>query len=204
MNIAKPGYKWILGSVVINVLLYLLNLEIIFLASIAMTALFIFFFRDPDRTSDLNQKGLISPADGKVIEIKETKNNKLKISIFLSILNVHAVRSPLKGEVISVRHKKGKKIPAFKKESDKNEKNITKVRDNSNNIYSIELIAGFIARRIFMYCSKGDQLAKGQKIGFISFGSRVNLLLPEKYSLEDLSIKEGEKIKAGKTKLVEK
>jgi len=147
----------------------------------------LYFFRDPKRKIE---DGIISPADGKVVHVDE-KNKE--IAIFMSIFDVHVNRSPYSGKVMKNKHYYGEHHPAYSDKSEKNEKNhIVLVTDKGN--LDIIQITGIFARRIVPYINKGDKVKKGEKIGLIRFGSRVELNLPESASIQ---VGKGEKIKAG-------
>ncbi len=175
----------------------------VFLISIGLLFLLVFqflFFRDPQR--DLKTNGWVSPADGRVKSIKELKNGALKISIFMRPFDVHFNRAPCNGGIKKINHEPGKHIPAFKKESEKNEKNEVLIENEEGNI-CVTQIAGFFARRIYCFVDEGQCIEKGEKLGFIAFGSRVNLILPKSFELDQILIEEKEKVKAGSTKILE-
>jgi|TARA_Y100000994_G_scaffold115363_1_gene94845 phosphatidylserine decarboxylase len=167
--------------------MYFLSLILIFLS-----AFLLFFYRDPDR--DI-QKGIVSPADGLVQEAS-MHNGKVHISIFMNLQNVHVNRSPIKGRVISQKHKSGGYTPAFSKDSDKNERLITKLETKLGTVKMTQ-IAGFLIRRIVSYVEPNTKVEKGERIGLIHFGSRVDLVFEE--SGIELKIKEGDRILAGQT-----
>ena len=150
------------------------------------------FFRDPARRP---APGVVSPADGKVMFVK--KNEVLgewHIAIFMSPLNVHVNRAPLAGRVVKIDHIKGAFKPAFNKESEHNERVVTVLATGIGKVKIIQ-IAGAVARRIVPYISEGQEIVKGQKIGMIRFGSRVDLFLP--LDRFEPGIVPGQKVKAG-------
>jgi len=172
---------WPLGEI------YALSFVLIFLSLFLL-----FFYRDPYREI---QEGIVSPADGLVQ--KAIKNNgMIKISIFMGLQNVHVNRSPIDGRIISQRHKPGGYTPAFSKDSDKNERLITKL-DTNIGIFKVTQIAGFLVRRIVSYVKPNSKIGKGERIGLIHFGSRVDLAFEE--AGIELKIKEGDRILAGQT-----
>ena len=156
------------------------------------------FFRDPDR---IIGKGIVSPADGYIRDIYEFIDNDLGkckiISIFMNIHNVHINRMPIDGEIIEIIHKSGSHIPAFKKESERNERFIIKIK-TSIGIIKIVQIAGTIARRIIPYVKKNDIIKKGEKIGIIRLGSRVDLYLPNKKNIK-YKVTKSDNVKAGES-----
>ncbi len=167
--------------------IYLLSLVLIFLSLFLL-----FFYRDPHREI---QEGIVSPADG-LVQKAIKKNGMIKISIFMGLQNVHVNRSPIDGRVISQKHKPGGYTPAFSKDSDKNERLITKL-DTNIGIFKVTQIAGFLVRRIVSYVEPNSKIGKGERIGLIHFGSRVDLAFEE--AGIELKVKEGDRILAGQT-----
>jgi phosphatidylserine decarboxylase len=160
----------------------------------------IIFFRDPEREIG---KGIVACADGRIREIKNIKDDYIgdctRISTFMNIYNVHVNRMPIDGTIKNIFHKSGFHLPAFKKESEKNERLIITVDTKIGKIKIIQ-IAGTLARRIVPYIKKGEKLKKGEKIGIIRFGSRVDIFLPEK-RIKGLLVKKGEMVKAGENSI---
>ena len=157
-----------------------------------LSILVLSFFRDPRRDPG---KGIISPADGKVMFVEKCSNDmKWHIAIFMGPQNVHVNRAPLSGKVADITHFKGSFKPAFNKESEDNERVVTTLKTGIGEVTLIQ-IAGIVARRIIPYIAKGDKLRKGQKIGMIRFGSRVDIFLPADRVKPTVS--PGEKLKAG-------
>lgn len=161
----------------------------------------LYFFRDPERKIMMDSENFYSPADGKVVRILEVNDPDVglanQISIFLSIFNVHRQWVPYNGKVLKSQYNEGKFFGAFKhKASEKNEQFSTLfLLDNGLKI-KVKQIAGFLARRIINYMSEGLNVIKGQSLGFIRFGSRVDIILPNKI---DLNIKVGQKVIGCKT-----
>jgi phosphatidylserine decarboxylase len=146
------------------------------------------FFRDPERTPDGD--GMLSPADGKVRSI-----DGRAVSIFMNLHNVHVNRAPLAGNVKSIKYEKGAFSPAFLGEAGKNENNKITLATEHGGV-TVTQIAGFFARRIVCYVSEGENVTRGQRIGMIRFGSRVDVTVPENFKI---LISTGDKVKAGKT-----
>jgi len=142
------------------------------------------FFRDPQRVSPQEPGQILSPADGKVVFVGPAKDPyldrpALKISVFMNVFSVHSNRSPAAGEVRKVWYTAGKFVnAALDKASEQNERNAIWLRSGDHDIVFVQ-VAGLIARRILCYVEEGDQLDKGQRYGFIRFGSRVDVYLPE-------------------------
>jgi phosphatidylserine decarboxylase len=154
------------------------------------------FFRDPKRSVG---EGVVSPADGKVITVERRKGNWYFISIFMNIHNVHVNRAPWEGRVISQEHIPGGFVPAFNKDSDSNERVVTRI-GTDNGTWEMVQIAGAVARRIISYVKPGQILEKGDRFGMIRFGSRVDLhfKLPRGYFI---SVREGDRVRAGSSNL---
>ncbi len=159
----------------------------------------LYFFRNPKRKPIGTSKQMVSPADGKVIQIINIYDpeigNAKQISIFLSIFNVHSQYVPIDSNVISSNYFPGKYLLAFNhKTSNQNEQSVTLFKNEDNNKYKIKQIAGFIARRILNYMNPNQFVIKGQRLGFIRFGSRVEIIVPRNNF--DVIVKEGDKLKA--------
>jgi phosphatidylserine decarboxylase len=207
MKLAKGSYSWIITPIFLFILfiifsiflpfyyLYLLIFSIIFFL---LTLFFIIFFRDPNRKIGEN---IVSPADGYIREIYELYDEEIGncnvLSIFMNIHNVHVNRMPIDGEIIDIIHLPGSHLPAFKKESNRNERVIIKIKTSFGMIKIIQ-IAGTIARRIIPYIKKNDIINKGKRIGIIRLGSRVDLYLPNKKNIKYI-VRKGDKLKAGES-----
>jgi len=155
------------------------------------------FFRDPDRTPPDDPGTVVSPADGRIIAIENTREGGKMVGIFLSIYDVHINRSPVEGSIREVNYRPGKFLAAFNKEAARvNEQNAIDIRTNSGENFKVVQIAGLIARRIVSWRMKGDTLAKGERIGLIQFGSRTDLHMPPGYPV---SISMGDRVRGGET-----
>jgi phosphatidylserine decarboxylase len=198
MKIAKGSSPLIMVSFLLSLFLALLcilcNLFPFFVVLFLLSFFFLIFFRDPDRKIG---RGIVAPADGKIERISEEKDEYVGrctvISTFMNILNVHVNRMPIDGVIENVIHYKGSHIPAFKKDSKKNERIVLFIKSKIGNIKLVQ-IAGLLARRILPYVKKGARLKKGDRIGIIRFGSRVDLYLPKKVRI---FVKVNDKVKAG-------
>lgn len=141
------------------------------------------FFRDPDRKIPEGKNNIISPADGKITAVTTIndpdvgKNSKL-VSIFLNVFDVHANRVPISGKVISVSRKDGQFVSAFRHDAADVNEQTTTLLDTSLGIIKVKQIAGLIARRILCYAKSGEKMNKGDRLGFIMFGSRTDIILP--------------------------
>ena len=157
---------------------------------ILLSLFLLFFYRDPERKIE---SGIVSPADG-LVQRSEIKRGRVYISIFMNIHNVHVNRSPLRGKVLSQKHKSGGYLPAFSKDSDKNERLITKLETSIGTMTLVQ-IAGVLVRRIVSYVKPNVDVSKGERIGLIHFGSRVDISF-ESAGINLLS-KKGDKVLAG-------
>jgi phosphatidylserine decarboxylase len=164
---------------------------------VLLAMFFLWFFRDPQRAVPAGDGLIVSPGDGLVTEtaaISTPDGPKQRISIFLSVFDVHVNRSPIAGVLSSVRYQKGKYLNAMNPASaDRNEQNIVTVRGDGCEI-TFKQIAGLLARRIVFNPSEGDRVERGQRVGLIKFGSRVDVILPAEAVLQ---VKVGQRVKGG-------
>ena len=141
------------------------------------------FFRDPPRTAPVTPNAVLSPADGRIVKVERTRDpyldrDALKISVFMNVFNVHSNRSPVDGRVVEAWYHPGNFLnAALDKASADNERNALHLRTPAGDDVTCVQIAGLIARRILCYVKAGDTLARGQRYGFIRFGSRVDVYL---------------------------
>jgi phosphatidylserine decarboxylase len=157
----------------------------------------LWFFRDPERAIPAGPNNAVSPADGKVVAIRPHGPGLTRISVFLNVFDVHVNRSPIAGRITSVKYHPGKFLVASREEAtSQNEQNILTVEDARGTKVTFSQIAGLIARRIVCYKKPGDEVAAGDRIGLIKFGSRVDILLGPEW---DIVVKEGERVSAGST-----
>lgn len=163
------------------------------------------FFRHPTRTHTLDETLIIAPADGKVVVIEETteneyfKDKRLQVSIFMSPINVHVNRYPISGMVSFFKYHPGKFLAAWEpKSSTDNERTTIVVKNNAGTEILFRQIAGALARRIVWYCKEGDTAKQGGEMGFIKFGSRVDLFLPLG---TELNVKIGDVVKGSQSVL---
>jgi phosphatidylserine decarboxylase len=209
MRIVKDGWKFVLPLLLLSVIFFFFwKIGSFFLLGLAVFILF--FFRDPERKIPDGEGFILSPADGKVIDISEVKEknflqSKAKVvRIFMSIFNVHVQRSPVKGKVEWIKYNPGKFMPAYReKVLERNESNLIGIRsDDELNLTSrgilVKQIAGSIARRICCWCKEGDNLLPGQRIGMIRFGSRVDVYFPEEV---EIKVNKGDRVVGGETLL---
>lgn len=172
-------------------------------------AFIFYFFRDPERAVLKDERKLLAPADGRVMEIATVEEKEFlhreatKISIFMSLFDVHVNRMPCSGRVEYLRHLNGRFLDARRKEASlQNECNyIGLVMDGGRRLL-IKQVAGIVARRIVCTLYKGDYLEQGQRFGMIKFGSRVEVFIPKEIPCR-VRVREGQKVKAGLTVLAE-
>lgn len=201
--IAKEGYIFIAIGFVVTLLwyFYLSPLGTIFPA--LLTFFCIWFFRDPRRTVPEGEGLLVSPADGKVVDVTRVEKGRflnkpaIKVSIFLNVFNVHVNRVPTAGKVLDVSYNPGRFFAAnVPKASLENEQNALLLETTSGKQIVCIQIAGLIARRIVCWVKKGGYLERGERFGLIRFGSRVDLYLPPE---TDIRISKGDKVKGGES-----
>ena len=171
----------------------------LFILSLILLIFTFYFFRDPERVVPIGDDILVSPADGLITNITETKEGKktyIRVSIFLSIFNVHIQRLPTSGEVTKVDYIEGKFINAtLDKASDENERLKITIK-NGNNLIYVTQIAGLIARRIVNYVKPNENINQGERYGIIKFGSRVDIEFPNSFKL---LVNEGQQCIGGET-----
>jgi len=202
-RIHNEGWVYLVSSIILTIIVipFFKVLGGLFL----LLSFFIFyFFRDPKRVIP-SDKFIISPADGIITYIGESKapindlenkNSYKKISIFLSIFNVHVNRIPVDGKIKNIKYISGKFFNAsLDKSSDKNERNIVCIENHSHFFYVVQ-IAGLIARRIVCEVSEDQEIEKGDRLGIIKFGSRVDLYIPNKF---EVLVAKGQKVVGGET-----
>ena len=201
--VAKAGYPLIMAAAFVTLIFALLGMTVPALLGVVVAFCFCGFFRDPDRVIPEQTGGIVSPADGKVIVVDTIDSTPFfsgrckKISIFMSVFNVHVNRIPFDAEIEKVRHHPGKFFAAnLDKASSQNEHNAVFVRTPDDKSICVVQVAGLIARRIICYVQPGMQLARGQRYGLICFGSRLDVYLPDD---TEIKVAVGDKVKAGAT-----
>ncbi len=195
MTIHKEGYQsigiaaLIFGAINIGSFMFLSGsyprtAAIIFTASVILFLFIVSFFRIPNRSHTVGERKVICPADGKVVVIEEVideeyfKDKRIQVSIFMSPANVHVNRNPLSGEVVYSQYHKGKYLVAWHPKSSTENERYSVVIKNDRSEILVKQIAGALAKRIVNYLKVGQQVTQGGELGFIKFGSRVDVLLP--------------------------
>ena len=195
MTIHREGYKsiaiasFIFGAVNLTAFLFfsaamLWLCSIVFVLTLGLLLFLISFFRVPNRVLTIDENGIIAPADGKVVVIEEItdteyfNDKRLQVSIFMSPANVHVNRNPVSGEVVYNQYHKGKYLVAWHpKSSTENERHSVVIKKEDKEVL-VKQIAGALAKRIVNYLQVGQKVSQTEEMGFIKFGSRVDLLLP--------------------------
>jgi phosphatidylserine decarboxylase len=194
----RDGFFYALGLGVVAAVLWYLKMPWALVAlPIVLAAFFLWFFRDPNRTIPQGAGQIVSPGDGLVTEaawLETTSGNRLRISIFLNVFDVHVNRSPISGTVKAVEFREGEFMNAMKPESVLHNEQTLVVIDNGEYTVSFKQIAGLLARRIVCNVKAGDRVERGQRVGLIKFGSRVDVLLPAE---AELKVKVGMRVRGG-------
>jgi phosphatidylserine decarboxylase len=212
MRLADGGIPWVLGAFAVTFLLLgasffttgMLLTGLVFLSVLffLISCFLILFFRDPER---IIGPGVVAVADGKIRQIAHVHDadvgDAIWISTFMNIQNVHVNRMPLDGTITALAHHRGGHLPAYRKESEQNERVVILAKTTLGTVKIIQ-IAGAVARRIVPYVSSAQQVRKGQRIGLIRLGSRVDVYLPTK-KIKTLTIQVRDRVKAGEDTLAE-
>ncbi|MBA4303089.1 MAG: phosphatidylserine decarboxylase family protein [Sphingobacteriaceae bacterium] len=213
--IHREGYTIIAGTLVIAGILgwvvqyylgqYKIWSGISYVLILAFVVLIVQFFRNPSRTTIINPKHVIAPADGKMVIIEDVeepeyfKGKRLQLSIFMSPVNVHVNRNPVTGQVKYFKYHPGDYLVAWHpKSSTLNERTTVVVENEAGIPVLYRQIAGALARRIRWYIGEGDQVKQGEEYGFIKFGSRIDIYLPPG---TQVNVNIGEKVRGGETVL---
>jgi len=193
----KEGFYFGIPPLALGIVAFFLHWMLVG-ALLAALALFVFsFFRNPDRVVTQEEGAIVSPADGKVVVVTDEENAGRagkRISIFLAIWNVHVNRSPAAGTITRLDYRPGKFLAAWDaKASVQNEQNVFTLATPSGDL-EFKQIAGWVARRVVSWKKPGDAVARGERVGLVRFGSRVDLWLPQS---AQLLVKVGENVKGG-------
>jgi len=178
----RDGYFYALGMGVIAVLLWLLTQKVpLILLPLMLALCFLWFFRDPERVIPTEPGVIVSPADGVITQsewIETSSGSRLRLSIFLSIFDVHVNRAPISGTVRAVEYREGDFMNAMSAMSAVTNEQTLVIIDAGDCEVSYKQIAGLLARRIICTVKIGDRVERGQRVGMIKFGSRVDVLIP--------------------------
>jgi phosphatidylserine decarboxylase len=202
--IAVEGYPFIVVACFVTVVVALLSWRILAVVGLIVTLFITYFFRNPERNVPEDEHAVVAPADGKIIYVGPSREEHLdgeltKISIFMSVFNVHVNRAPISGRIIESFYYRGKFYDVRDERATfENERSGLVVESAAGKKIAVVQVAGLIARRIVCYLHKGDEMVRGERYGLIRFGSRLDIYLP---SDADLRVTVGEKTVAGETVL---
>jgi phosphatidylserine decarboxylase len=206
-RLAPEGWIFVIPFVILAALALLIQWYVAAILFSAVAAFLMNFFRDPHRTGSQRHVDVLSPADGTVVLIKDIPDGEVwpgltkLISIFMSVFDVHVNRAPIAGKIVHYVYSTGAKSPAIShKSSAENEQNLIVMTDGRGATLAFKQIAGLLARRIVFDKKEGDIVARGERVGMIKFGSRVDIFLPA-HAL--ILVKPGDKPKVGLTVLAE-
>jgi phosphatidylserine decarboxylase len=199
--VASAGYPLIFAAAFATGVLALLQLRALALLGLAVTIFIAYFFRDPDRVIPVSDGALVSPADGRVVNAGKVDRSLFyegpcqKVSIFMSVFNVHVNRIPHDGQVDKIEYHPGKFVNAsLDKASEDNERNAVFIVTDQSQRYCVVQIAGLIARRIICHIQAGETVHRGRRFGLICFGSRLDIYLPIDATL---NVAVGDRVRAG-------
>ena len=203
IRFAKEGWLFIIPATIVSAAALLLQwwtAAIIF----GFLTLFLFnFFRDPHRAGSERHIDILSPADGTVVQIKDIPDGEVwpgltkQVSVFMSVFDVHVNRAPITWRIVHYKYNPGKKIAAFaEKSSTENEQNLVVIDDGNGGVIAFKQIAGLLARRIVFDKKEGDEVIRGERVGMIKFGSRVDIFFPPAATVK---VQMREKVKVGLT-----
>jgi phosphatidylserine decarboxylase len=217
MKFAPEGYPFIISACLLSgvaavILLWVIRhadssisitlASVFFGTSLLLVFFMAFFFRDPDRVIPAGEGIFVSPADGKVIGIRDVSDQQFtgagatEISIFMSPLDVHVNRSPCDGRVMAVRHSPGIFMAAYRDDASLRNENIVMLLETGHGNVLVRQVAGFVARRAVCRVREGDVLKRGERYGIIKFSSRLDMYLPKD---AEIKVALGERVKAGET-----
>jgi len=201
--IAREGIPFIIIAAFATFIFALLGYDLIALIMLVLTGFVVYFFRDPERISPDDEDVVVSPADGKVILVEKIFDDRFvnehayKVSIFMSVFDVHVNRIPFAGEVEKIQYVPGSFYAANTDQGGlANEHCGVTLSTKKGFRYAVVQIAGLVARRIVCWVEKGDMIERGKRFGMIRFGSRVDIYLPQNIQIE---VSSGQRVKAGET-----
>ena len=204
LPMVRDGYFYALPLIAAAVLLGWLTSPLWAIIPLLLACFFLWFFRDPERSIPTDPGAVVSPGDGKVTDVSTIvvgNEQRMRFSIFLSVFNVHVNRTPIAGRVTAVQYQKGKFLVAsHEAASQENEQNTLIIEGQGTRVVCRQ-IAGLIARRIVCYKRPGDTVAAGERIGYIKFGSRTDVIFGPEWSAR---VKVGDKVAGGSTVLAQR
>ncbi len=201
--VAREGYPFIVFSAFATLTAALLDYEFMAVVLLFLTGFVFYFFRDPERVIPDAEDGVVSPADGKVILVEKIFDDRFvhehvyKVSIFMSIFDVHVNRLPFTGEVETIQYTPGSFYAANTDQGSLANEHCALILSTQKNFrYAVVQVAGLLARRIICWAEKGDTIARGSRFGLIRFGSRVDMYLPQQMQID---VRSGQRVRAGET-----
>ncbi|MDQ6997942.1 MAG: phosphatidylserine decarboxylase family protein [Mariprofundus sp.] len=195
MPFAPEGWPFIIPTALLLLISYAFCWTILTVVLLLLLLFMVNFFRDPNHTMPMGDNLFISPADGKVVRAEMTEDGHQRVDIFMNVFDVHVNRAPMAGRISAMDYIPGKFINAsFDHASEENERNRFEMECDNGSKIAFTQISGLVARRIVSYVKVGDQMAAGERIGMIRFGSRVNCEIPADYTL---NVRVGDKVNAG-------
>jgi phosphatidylserine decarboxylase len=207
VRFAPEGWLFILPFVILAAFALLTQWYMAAIVLSAIAAFLLNFFRDPHRSGSARHVDVLSPADGTVVMIKDVPDGEIwpgltrQVSIFMSVFDVHVNRSPITGKIVHYKYNPGKKVPAMShKSSIENEQNLIVVSDDHGGTLAFKQIAGLLARRIVFDKKEGDEVVRGERVGMIKFGSRVDIFFPANAAIH---VQLRQKVKVGLTVIAE-
>jgi len=199
-RIAAAGYRFLAAAVLLIFLGWLLGSGWLGFIGLLSLAFFGYFFRDPEREVPADPQAIVAPADGKVVVVEEVQEERFlhapaqRLCIFMNVFDVHVNRAPVAGAVTEAVHRDGLFKAAWREDAcTLNEQTALVLEADGRRVLVVQ-IAGLLARRIISYVNPGQQLAKGERLGLICFGSRVDLYLPRE---AEILVKVGDRVQAG-------
>ncbi|MBW2128157.1 MAG: phosphatidylserine decarboxylase family protein [Deltaproteobacteria bacterium] len=206
LPVAREGFPFILIGILITLSCLLFHLLVPGILAAVLALFTIYFFRDPDRRAEVEEKVILAPADGRVVEIRTLEDGEnpfgepaLKVGIFMSIFDVHVNRIPTTGRISKIQYRPGRFLSAnLDKASEENENNRITLETPDGGRLLVVQIAGLIARRIACWVRENDLVKAGMRFGLIRFGSRLDVYLPRE---SRVLVQRNQKVKAGLTKL---
>jgi len=203
LPLAPEGWIFILPPIILAAAALLIQWYTAAIVFGAIAAFLLNFFRDPHRAGSPHHIDVLSPADGTVVQIKDVPDGEVwkgltrQVSVFMSVFDVHVNRAPISGKIIHYRYNPGKKIAAFaEKSSIENEQNLVVIEGEENVRVAFKQIAGLLARRIVFDKNEGDDVVRGERVGMIKFGSRVDIFFPPEAAIK---VEMRQKVKVGLT-----
>ena len=202
MKVASDAWRFFLPVMAVAVVLYFTQFYVMTIVVCLLAGFILFLFRDPDRVIPAELNAVVSPADGLLHKIDtdwfdaETGEKRTRVSIFLSVFNVHVNRFPVSGKIVKREAREGKFLAAFNHLASEDNAQVALVIDSPYGKVGVKQIVGLIARRIVCHAQLGQQAVKGERYGLMRFGSRMDVTVP---ASAELKVKVGDKVQAGST-----